>query len=252
MPPSIVSYPQQGLQPAHSVNACRWRGINVPWGGQLNVGAAYATATAFGLVSGPAQPEILTVTVAGSSGTWALQFTAGGALSTSGPLAYNATAAQVLAALQANVWNSQLLPANSVTLSGGAYTITFSGLNVRIGGNVQVVALSGTPAVSVARTQRGSVGAAQYDVYDGSTVTTVNALLMNATAVGPTGGLATIPYGAPTYSVVQPDAYLEGFFFYADIPNLTAAGVAAGNIPGLTWSVGSASNTTGAIVRLMQ
>lgn len=257
----VGRFRQQGLQPAHSYDLATKRGVMLPWGGATDTGNSYDTGLAVTLNGGTAQPEIWTLTIGGGSGSYQVLVTAGGILYKSTTIAYNATAATVLAALQlatsasgaqTGIFPEWMLPTGSVTGSAaGPYTITFAP-NARLGYNVQFVTISGAPSPSLVRAQRGCVGAGQYDVYDGSSYTTVNGLLVDGYASGISGAAAGVYYEPTTDATFCPDAWMEGFFYAADIPNILSGAVASGNIPGLTYSVGSSVSAAGTIVRLMQ
>ncbi len=247
----VASFPMQGMQPSRNREFAMRGGVALPWGGPTDVGGEYPTGAALTLVGGTAQPEILTLTVSGT-GTYRLQFVNGGPIAQSLPLAQNATAAQVCTALQA-IWPLWVLPTGSVTGSaGGPYTVT-SAVNFRIGGAFQSITSSGTAAVAVTRAQRGSVGAGQYELANGTTFTTVAAFLVDAWATGPTGTLTgqSVPYGAPDDTTSNATAWVEGFFFAADSPNLTTAMVNAAGSKA-SFYLGSDVANAGAEVRLVQ
>lgn len=247
----VASYPMQGMQPSRNRDFATRGGVALPWGGPTDVGGEYPQGAALTLVGGPAQPAILTLTVSGT-GTYRLQFINGGAIVQSLPLAQNATAAQVCTALQA-IWPAWVLPTGSVTGSaGGPYTVTF-GQNTGIGGAFQSITVSGSAAVAVVRTQRGSVGAGQYEYTNGTTYTTAAAFLVDAFASSPTGTLVarSVPYPTPDDTTSVPWAWIEGFFYAADSPNLTTAIVNASS-PKLSFYLGSATTDGGAQVRLLQ
>ncbi len=217
------------------------RSVSLPYGGPTDSGAAYAQLSALTLTNVAARPEIWIITSSGT-GTFTPQFTTGDGIASGTALnAATATAAQVLASLQ-TIWPTWMLPAGSVTGSaGGAWTVTFGG-NYRVGGKFSVVTTTGTASATLSRSQRGSVGAGQYDVYDGSTYTTVNALLSCGFSSGVSGGLVTTPYGSINDETWPSQAYIGGYFKYADIPNVTTAAV-TGTVPGLSWQVGGSAVT---------
>jgi hypothetical protein len=243
----VASYPMQGGQPSRNRDLARRGGVALPYGGPTDAGGDYAAMTPLSLVGGTAQPEIWTLTL-GGSGTVVLQFGAQKIYAATALTTGTATAAQVLAALQ-TIFPAWMLPAGSVTGSaGGPFTITF-GVNARIGGLINFV-VTGTATGAVVRTQRGSCGAGQYDVTDGTTYTICSALLVDNISTGPSGDLDTVPYGPVTDSTFTPWAWIEGFFFAADAPLLTNAIVAAS--PKLSFYIGSAVTQGGAELRLLQ
>lgn len=243
----VATFPMQGGQPSRMPDLARAGGVALPWGGPTDVGGEYAAMSALTLVGGTAQPEIWTLTISGA-GTVMFQFGAVAVYPALSLTAGTCTAAQVLAALQ-NIWPVWALPAGSVTgVAGGPFTITF-GVNARIGGKLSFVT-TGTAAATMVRAQRGSVGAGQYDYADGTTNTTCAAFLLYQQGTGPTGDLSTIPYGPVNDTTWDPQAWVEGFFFAADSPNLTNAIVAAS--PKLSFYLGSTVTQAGAEVRLLQ
>lgn len=239
--PGLAAFPSADLQ-------CR--PVALPLGGPTDSGGPYVQMSLLTLDAGTAQPEIWVITASGT-GTFTPQFSDGNgtAVATGAINATTGTAAQVLASLQ-SIFPTWMLPAGSVTGSaGGPWTVTFGG-NYRVGGLIQFTTTTGTGAATNSRSQRGSVGAGQYDVYDGTTFTTVNAILKDGLNLGVSGGLVTQPYGAIDDETWPAAAFIGGFFRYADIPNISTAAV-TGDVPGLSWQVGGSSNTTGGIVHLI-
>jgi hypothetical protein len=249
---TVATYSMQPGLPAFWSADLQCRPVSLPYGGPTGAGGPFVQMSALSLVNVAAQPEIWVITPSGS-GTFTMQFTDGYGtqVATTAVNATTGTAAQVLASLQ-TIFPTWMLPTGSVTGSaGGPWTVTFGG-NYRVGGSLQLVTTTGTGAATYARSQRGSVGAGQYDVYDGVTYTTVNALLKDGLNVGISGGLATTPYGPINDETWPAVAFIAGYFLYSAIPNITTGAVAAGNVPGLTWQVGSSAVTAGAIVKLNQ
>lgn len=92
---------------------------------QLVAGSAALLYGAAAAPTGSPADEVQTVTVTATGGTFTLAFTFEGLTETTAPLAFQATAAQVKAALEAL---RSIKPGNvTVTLSGGIYTVTFTG-----------------------------------------------------------------------------------------------------------------------------
>lgn len=220
----VQSFPMQGGQPSRYRDRARRGGVALPWGGPTGAGGDFVAMSMITNVGGAPQPEIWTLALTGV-GTVQLQFGSSGIAATPTLTVTTLTAAQLLVALQ-TVWPLWVLPAGSVTgATGGPFTITF-GPNARIGGLVNFVTSAGVTA-TLTRTQRGSVGAGQYDLCDGVVNLTCDALLVDNISTGPTGDLSTIPYGAVSDTTFSPWAWIEGFFFAADIPGLTNAIVQA-------------------------
>lgn len=253
--PQTANYTQQGLQVAHSPSLASTRAVKLPYGGPTGTGGPYAQGLILTNVGGTAQAEVMTITSTGDSGTFTLLFVADKLYST-GPLAYNCSTAALQAALE------EIFGDGSVVVTGSAgtsYVITFQA-NARVGGYPFFANTFGSGAISIARTTRGSCGAGQYDVYDGSTYTTTDAILEYATALDPTGALVG-EYVTSTGQPFSPPAYQEGFFFVfggadggdtavENLPNIDATAVGAGQK--LRKAVGSAITEAGAIVRLVQ
>ena len=261
----VATYPMQGYQPSRWRNLANRGAVSLPWGGPTGIGGAYPMASALTLVGGTAQAEIWTLTF-GGAGTAIFQFGADATVSAPAVNVGTVTAAQMLTALQ-TIWPTWVLPAGSVTGSmGGPFTITFggsagyngSGNFSRIGGLVNFVT-TGSATASLVRSQRGSVGAGQYDYADGISFTTCSAFLVDAVPLGVTGTIATVPFGANTDQTDTLWAWVEGCFFanYASgnstvvfSPNLTDAIVAAS--PRLSYYLGTTIETPGAELRLLQ
>lgn len=253
--PQTANYTQQGLQVAHSPELATTRAVKLPYGGPTGTGGAYSQGLILTNVGGTAQAEVMTITSSGSSGTFTFLFVADKLYST-GALAYNCSTAVLQAALE------EIFGTGSVVVTGSAgtsYVITFQS-NVRIGGYPFFANTFGSGSISIARTTRGSCGAGQYDVYDGSTYTTTDAILEYETTLTPQGGLVG-EYVTSTNQPVSPPAYAEGFFFVyggvdggntdvLNLPNIDATAVGAGQK--LRKAVGSAITEAGAIVRLSQ
>lgn len=237
------AFPLQGLMPAHSPHLATTRPVCLPYGGPYGVGGSYAVGSGLTLDAGTAQSEVRTLTVGTSTGTLTHTFTADKPYVVTH--AYNATTAAVQTAWEA------VFGKGNVTVTGTAgtsYVLTFgSGLaNKRIGGNLTI---SSNGNASWAQTTKGSAGAEQYDLFDNSTYTTIDALIENTATLNPQGGRAT-DVSSGTEQPYSPPAFVEGFFNYADIPNVVTGAV--GNDKKLGWATGSASSTTGAVVRLSQ
>lgn len=139
--------------------------------GPLPVGAVIPAGTVLGNVtsaSGTPNSEVRALTMSGSptGGTFAISWQGVNSYAYQS-LPYNATAAQVQAALLA------IFPAGTITVTGsGPWTVTFGGIlqNRRIGGTFLVnnSGLTGgsTPGAAWSITTRGTCGTAQLDVYN--------------------------------------------------------------------------------------
>lgn len=194
----------------------------------------YAQGTALGQYTiGTAANSVQTLTVGGSptGGTFTLSFNAG--LTT--PLAYNATAAQVQAALEAlpDVGAGNVVVTGS---PGGPWAVTFQ---ADLGNSPQAPLLvaannltGGTsPAVTVAQTTVGVAAGPYYGAYDDNATdgrAVCRAFLKYATVVYPNGTHqsaggppAVGPAVAPTAT-----AYFTGTFYTSKLPGLDANGVA--------------------------
>jgi hypothetical protein len=264
----VATFPQQGMQISRNRKAAMPGAVALPWGGQTGVGSAYSAGAALTLVGGPAQAETWILAASGV-GTLQLQFVAGGDTLSSGFFNPATTTGTLLLGALNNIWPSWVLPAGSVVGgAGGPWTITFGGSAgyngagnfSRIGGNV-LFNTTGSVVPTLTRSQRGSCGAGQYDYADGVTNLVCNAFLIDTIPLGPTGTIATIPYGANTDQTDSLWAWVEGFFFtntYNSVlgayvlnsPNLTDAIVAAS--PRLSYYIGTTIETPGAEVRLLQ
>lgn len=210
----ISQFGLQGLMPSQDSPAfASTTAVQLPWGGPYGVGGAYSQGAVLSIVAGTIQSEVITVSIAGSTGD--ILFTFYGDTIYQCTFAYNASLAVAQAALE------DIFGVDCVTVTGTpgtTYTITFSGTsaNRRIGGLVTVSAsTSGTP--TVARTTRGSSGAGQYDLYDSSTFTVVAAFLEYGFSSTPQGCVVTnIPSSGQPSSM---PAWNRGRFFVSDLPS---------------------------------
>ncbi len=241
----IFSFGLQGLMPSENsppyadVNPCM-----LPWGGPTGVGGNYVQGLALSIVAGTVQSEVITVTIAGSTGTLVFTFTADKVYQATWLVGASLAAAQT--ALEG------IFGAGNVTVTGTpgtTYTITFAGTsaNRRIGGLAAVSATTaGTP--TIARTTRGSSGAGQYDVYEGSTFTVIKAFNEYTFASNPQGQPVTdIPAtGQPS---AMP-AYTRGRFFAADLVGVLSGAVGPTN-GNLILTRGTAITDVGAVLTLL-
>ena len=243
--PKVREYTQQELQCAHSPDLAVRRPVNLPFGGPTGAGGKYAQGLGLSIVGAAAAAEVVTLTFTTvSSGTWALIFDADKPYMTA-TLAFNVSLANLKTALETIFGTGSI--ASVTGTPGSSYVITWA-VNQRIGGNFRFVNnTNGT--LAAARTTRGSVGPGQFDVYDGSTFTTIDRLLIQETSLDPTGARVTdieTASGQPYF----PASYTEGFFYAADIPNLLAGAV--GNDKKLGFSEGAAITDAGCVLRLSQ
>lgn len=243
---AAFSFAMQGLQPAHSKQFCVKRSVALPRGGPTDAGGSYAKGLGLGLVGGTAQPEIWTIDTTLADNTWLFVFAHGGGVSKTSALAYNVSAAALKTALETIFGTGSIA---SVTGTAGTQYVTTFTDNARVGGLIALPELASSGSISITRTQRGSVGSGQFDVYDGSGVTTIDALNEVETSLDPTGARVT-EYGASAGQPFSPSAFFEGFFNAGDIPNLASGAV--GNDKKLGYSVGSSVSAAGTILRLSQ
>lgn len=240
---AAYSFDFQGLQSAYANQMLVPQSVAVPYGGETDVGGSYAKGLGFGLVGGTAQPEIWTIDTTLNSGTFRITFVGGIRAYVTDALAYNISTANLKTALQDSIFGADSIATVTGT-PGTQYVITFAE-NARIGGAV----IFTSSLIALTRSQRGSVGAGQYDVYDDSAVTTIDALNIYETALDPTGALQG-EFITATGQPFNPPTYLEGFFYAADIPNIASGAV--GNDKKLGYVVGSSVSAAGTVLRLSQ
>ncbi len=202
----------QGLMPSQDSPAYATPNpVNMPYGGPYGVGGTYTQGQPISIVAGTIQSEVITVTIAGATGTLVFTFTADQVYQASWLVA--ATTAVAQTALE------NIFGVGNVTVTGTAgttYTITLSGAlaNQRIGG---LVAVSATGSPTVARTTRGSSGAGQYDLYDSSTFTVVKGFLEYTFGSSPQGFISTPDIGFNTEQPQSMPAWTRGRFFVSDL-----------------------------------
>lgn len=243
----VATYPMQGGQPSRYRNEALRGAVSLPWGGPTDQGGDFPSMMPLQNVGGTAQPEIWTLTL-GGTGNVIFQFGAQ-RIYASNSFASNTVTAPLLAAALFPIWPIWALPVANVTGgTGGPFTITF-GKNARIGGLINFVR-SGTATASLVRTQRGSCGSGQYDYADGVTNTNPDSFLVDTIPLGPTGDLATDLYGPVSDTTFSPWAWIEGFFFAADIPLLTDAEVASSTK--INYYIGTSVSQPGCEIRLIQ
>lgn len=240
------TFDYQGVQPAHSKHLATRRAVCLPRGGPTDAGGSYAKGIGLGLVGGTAQPEIWTIDTTLADNTWLFVFAHGGGVSKTDALAYNVSTAALKTALETIFGTGSI--ASVTGTAGTQYVITFAD-NARYGGLVSLPELASSGAISLTRTQRGSVGSGQYDVYDGSGVTTIDAINEFAASLDATGARVT-EFGASSGQPFSPSAWHEGFFRASDIPNIASGAV--GNDKKLGYAVGSSVTDAGTILRLSQ
>lgn len=251
-----TQWTQQGLMPAHSPELATLRGVKLPYGGPTDAGGSYAQGLILTNDPGAARPEIWTFTTDVASGTFVVFFVSGAGVAKTSALAYNVSLAGFLAAMEEIFGEDSI---TSVTgTPGSSYVVTFA-WDARIGGKVYTSQTAGSGTITLVRTQRGRCGAGQYDVYDGSTYATTDAILEYETYLDPTGALVG-QYAPSPGQPFSPQAYQEGFFFVfqgedggdtdnLNLPNIDATAVGAGQK--LRKALGAITEA-GAIVRLVQ
>lgn len=244
---AVASYDFQGLQSAYATQMLIPQSVALPYGGPTDEAGSFAKGLGLGNVGGTAQPEIWTITSTLADNTWRFVFAGGLQTYKTPALAYNVSLAALKTALQDYIFGDGSID-TVVGTPGSSYVITFAD-NARIGGLIMLPELASSGSISIVRTQRGSVGVGQYDVYDGSTVTTIDALNVYDVALDPTGALQG-EYITSSGQPFNPLAYLEGFFFASDIPNV--ANGAVGNDKKLGFVVGSSVSQSGCVLRLSQ
>jgi hypothetical protein len=244
---AAYSFDFQGLQSAYANQMLVPQSVAVPWGGETDVGGSYAKGLGFGLVGGTAQPEIWTITSSLADNTWRFIFNGGIRTYITPALAFDVTTAALKTALQDYIFGADSIATVTGT-PGSSYVITFAE-NTRIGGVILFQESASSGSISVVRTQRGSVGSGQYDVYNNDTITTIDALNIYETALDPTGALQG-EFITATGQPFNPPTYLEGFFYSADIPNIASGAV--GNDKKLGYVVGSSVSAAGTVLRLSQ
>lgn len=231
----------QGLMPAHSPRTAVKRAVALPRGGPTGTGGSYAKGLGLTLVGGTAQPEIWTIDTTVGSGNVTITFVSGNAVHTA-TVAYNVSTAAMKTALET------IFGVGSISMVTGTpgtqYVVTFKD-NARVGGGV----IFSDPLMTLTRTQRGSVGPGQFDVYDGATFTTIDRLLQFQVELDPSGARQT-EFGTAFGQPFSPPAFSEGFFYASDIPNLQSGAVGASKK--LVLEVGAAITDAGAILRLTQ
>ena len=241
-----ATYAQQGLMPAHSPEVAVTGSVALPRGGPTDSGGSFAKGLGLGMVGGTAQPEIWTISTTLADGTFTFHFVSARGVKKTAALAYNVSTANLKTALTTLFGDGKI--ATVTGTAGTEYVITFAD-NARMGGHVYFAETASSGEISVARTQRGSVGAGQFDVYDGSGVTTIDRLLERETLINEQGGQAS-EWSDGTDNPYSPPAWREGFFYAADIPNIASGAV--GNDKKLGYDVGSSVSAAGTILRLSQ
>lgn len=242
----IAQFSLQGLMPSQDSPAYAVPNpVQMPWGGVTGTGGPFEQGAAITCVAGTIQSEVITVTIAGSTGTLVFTFTSGNGIQQAKWLV-GASLATAQTALEA------IFGVGNITVTGTpgtTYTITFSGnsANHRIGGLAAVSATTaGTP--TVARTTRGSSGAGQYDLYDGSTYTIVNGFLEYGFNSDPQGCVVTnIPSSGQPSSM---PAWTRGRFFVDQLgSNFDAAAISSNT--NIVFVRGTAITDVGAQIELL-
>ena len=235
-----AQFTMQGLMPAHSPKLAVKRSVSLPRGGPLG-GGSFAKGAGLTMVNVAARPEILTFDTTVGSGTVTITFVAGNSVHTV-TIPYNASLAAFKTALETIFGTGSFA---SVTGTPASQYVATTSFNDRIGGGF----IFSDPLFTLTRTQRGSVGPGQFDVYDGVTFTTIDRLLQFQVELDPTGARQT-EYGTAVGSRFSPPAYTEGFFYASGIPNLAAGAVGADKK--LDYEIGNAITDSDAILRLSQ
>ncbi len=238
---SFRQYPQQGLMPAIGGTAYVKQPVNLPWGGQAGSGIAFDQGSALINIGGAAQAEIWTFDTTGTPGTFRVVIATPIAVYRTAALAYNVSAADLKTALEGIFGVGSI--ATVTGTAGTQYVITFT-TETRYGCGVTFTNTFGSGSISFTRTQAGSSGTGQYDVYAGSGK--VKAFLEYEYANGPQGDRGT-EFGN-TGQPFSPSAYTGGYFLAADTSLLDATAMTQGN---LIYEVGTGLTDPGAIVHLL-
>jgi len=210
----------QGELPLFMYGPAPTRGVNLGVGGPLGVGGAYKQGALLGCPTTAAAQEVITLNISGSPTGSKIAITYTADKPYTGTTANLVSAHASVAQLQTvcdGIWGA----GNTLVAGtpGTSFTITFQGLllNTRINGNFVATATftAGTgPAIATVRTTRGSCGASQYELYDGSSgvCNEIDAVLMWDTTTDPTGARVTYPGRTATGQAFQPQAYVGGYF----------------------------------------
>lgn len=218
-----------GLQPYQNPDMARTQPV------VLAGGLTLAAGTVLGLVpgTGTAVNEVQTITITGTptGGTFRLVF--GDQMSP--PIAYNASAATVQAALEAlsNI-GSGAVSCGGGALPGTAVTVTFQG--ALAGRNVPMlltasVALTGgsSPAIAVTETTAGKPAGGYWDAYDDSAsngLQVARAILKDAATTGVDGRVTSLNGTLIGGGPVAATAYTRGTFLGSELTGLDANGLA--------------------------
>jgi autotransporter-associated beta strand protein len=203
----------------------------------------------------PALTSVQTVTVSGSSGSFTLTFNG----QTTAPLAYNATASQVQAALNDPTMGSIFGVGGSVSVTqlGSVYTVTFLGtLNGRGQPTMTATGLGGLANPVVSQAPSGqftlSFNGAATKPLNLSSPTLATDIQNALNALPSIGGLSPVP-GSVT--VTQPTTATGGIVSFISVSGLTVTvtttaphGLAAGDVVGIagvgTFTVASVLSPT--------
>ena len=226
----------QGILPLFNYGPAATRAVNLGVGGPLGVGGAYPKGAMLGCPTSAAADEVITLNISGSptGSKITITYTADKvyqAVTANAVGANHATVAQVQAVVDAIFGAGNVLVTGT---PGTSFTLTFQGLldNTRINGNFVASAVftaGTTPAIAVVRTTRGSCGASQYELYDGSggVCNEIDAVLKDDVTLDPTGARVTYPGRGAVGQAHQPSAYVTGFFDPANL-KMFAAGAFTG------------------------
>jgi hypothetical protein len=235
---NLVTFANNRLQPVQNPEESRTYPVRLPGGVTLAPGTVLGQTTA---AAAAAEVQTLTITGTPTGGTFTLAFNG----QVTAPIAYNANAAAVQAALQA----LSTIGSGNVTGGGGALpgtpvTLTFAGALTNTPVPLVTVASTAftggtTPAAAVARTTRGVPAGGYFDAYaDANTdgTQTAKAILEQGVTTQPDGTILDEFGGGLKYA----SAFFAGTFRCSELTGLDAAGVAdlgrliSGNTAALT------------------
>ncbi len=224
---ALNTYAGEGLQPYLFPEEAKTSPV------VLAGGTTYVAGRVLGLVpgTGTAVNEVQTVTITGTptGGTFKLSF----AGQTTSAIAYNASAATVIAALEAlsNIGSGNVAGGGGA-LPGTAVTITFqgalAGVNVPMMLTADVALTGGTsPAIAVTETTAGKPAAGYWTNYDDSLsdgTQVARRILRDAVETNPDGSIKQ-ENGASITGRKEATSYVSGTFLTSELIGLDAAAV---------------------------
>lgn len=221
---AYVVFAEGGVQPAFKAEDALTMPVRLPGG------VDYAAGTVLGMRTAVTQQnEVQTITITGTptGGTFTLTF----AGATTGPIAYNASAATVQTALRAlSTIGGTNVACGGGALPGTAVTVTFQSAfaNADVPLLTAVGSFTGgsSPAIAVAETTKGNPGAPYFAAYDDAASDgsqTARCILKHRTTTAPDGSVKDDQGGVGKLTAT---AYFVGYFETDDLTGLDANGVA--------------------------